>query len=157
MVVAYLPLGIRNIDQIWRKIDSIFSLVRRSRSQVSVQYASQIINLLLEVGVLNDANEVLDCLQVLLILFALLYYWFQLLLEELLQFLEDVLLLSGHRVRPRWAIDLIGVLVVSIHCLHRIIAFVLDALDPPHDLIDILFDELGRIFDVVYLLSTLRE
>ena len=61
------------------------------RSQIPIEYSSEIIDLLLEIRILNHADKMLDCLEILLVLFTLERHGLNLFLD----FIHQALFLDG--------------------------------------------------------------
>ena len=80
-----LPIRVRYVDNIWWKVYAVVYTVLvvggvlhsvahvACGAKVSVQYSPEVVYLLLKVWILDNANEMLHCLDVLLILLGLAY------------------------------------------------------------------------------------
>lgn len=90
----------------------------------------------MEVGVLNDADKVLERLDILQVLLRLVELFLELLIELLLQFLEDPLLgvTEIDARRTSRTVDLILVLIL-LQALISYLKLLLDLLDSHQDLV----------------------
>lgn len=173
----HLSICMRHGDHIRRKVDSIIDpvwiiwelikaiwidsnpLLLHVRSQVPVHEPPQVVYLLLEVRVLDDADQVLQRLYILQILLRLAKLGLKFLVEYLLQVLQDSLLCLTQVATGKWR-TIYLVLLVIVAILYVVIVadaeLALDLLNPDEDLVQILLDKTRRFLNSVDLLQTLR-
>lgn len=111
----------------------------------------------MKVGVLDDADEVLERLDILQVLLRLIELLLELLVELLLQFLQDPLLRVAQidARRTSRAVDLVLVLIL-LQALIPYLELLLDFLDSHQNLVKILLDEPRRLLNPINLLQALR-
>ena len=174
----HFSISMRHRNYIWRKVDTVVNAVRivwqliesirdyadalllHIRPQYPIHEPSQIINLLLEIGILDDSDQILQRFDILQVLLQLIKLILKLLAKYLFQIpkysffcLAEIAIWSG------WAINLILFVILPANLQIIFIAdgeFSFDLLDSDQNLIQILLDESRRFFNSIDLLQTLR-